>query len=560
MTHQTFAALTTISFLCGAAVAGEPRLSADRLFDPDHIVEVSIELPEDEWDKVRLQTRSIGRYLVKNPPDSPFRYQKANITIDGVRIEDVAIRKKGFLGSLDDNRPSLKVRFDKYVDQNPIAGLDRLTLNNNKQDISCLSQYLGYRFFNQTGTAACRSNLAKVTVNGRYLGIYSNVESIRQPMLERTFGDSSGALYEGTVVDFFPDFVNKFERKNKAAKTNLIQQITDALHADKVELEVLEQLIDIPAFINFWATESLTGFWDGYSNNQNNFFMYQNPSNGKLYFLPWGADALFQEGSPIPPYRVSPRHLHHQAMLCNELYRVPKYRSLYYSTLENLLKEHWNEDLLLAEVERMEARIEPLLRSDNNEFDKGIERLKRFIKQRRALLEREMKDGPVELKTRGRRPAYFAPNGEIRIEYQTQWYDRSPDDAESLGDVKITVDLDGENVEFSRIGAYSEHSKWPPLPPNVPKPPTVIFKGFRKSDDKEILIAVGLPIKEFVPRKKPASVNGMMFIGPIFRPGTETRMLSGEATFSSAAMKKKAAVAGKLKLITTEMRGGKPIE
>ena len=147
---NTLAALAMISFLCGSVAAGEPKLSAEQLFAPDHIVDVQIELAKDDWDKVRLQTRSISRYLVKNPPESPFRYQKANITVDGVRIENVAVRKKGFFGSLDNDRPSLKVRFDKYVDQSPIRGLDRLTLNNNKQDISCLSQYLSYRFFNQT--------------------------------------------------------------------------------------------------------------------------------------------------------------------------------------------------------------------------------------------------------------------------------------------------------------------------------------------------------------------------------------------------------------------------
>jgi len=36
--------------------------------------------------------------------------------VDGVRRERVAVRKKGFIGSLDDERPALKVRFDRYVE------------------------------------------------------------------------------------------------------------------------------------------------------------------------------------------------------------------------------------------------------------------------------------------------------------------------------------------------------------------------------------------------------------------------------------------------------------
>ena len=555
---------TAVVCLClvGFQVSPAPQitLTADELFATDHIVEVKIDVPIADWDELRLQTRSFTRNLSKTPPPSPFEYCKANITIDGVLIKDVAIRKKGFLGSLDDDRPSLKVRFDKYVDQQPIAGLDRLTLNNNKQDMSCLSQHLGYRFFNQTGTFASRCNFAKVTVNGEYLGVYSNVESIRKPMLQRGFDDDSGALFEGTVCDFFPGFEDKFEQKNKAAKTAQMKQITKILHASKLDVDALGKLIDIPAFVKFWATESLLGFWDGYSNNQNNFFMYQKPSNGKFYFLPWGADALFQEGMPIPPYQISPRFVHNKAILSNELYRVPEVQAMYHETINGLLANHWKEYELIAEVDRLVTELKPHLRPDNTQFEPAVDSFRRFIKERRRLLEKEMKSGPIELASRASWPIYFEPNGSIAIDYQTQWYDRVPADTETLGEVKISLKLDDELVKFKQIGAYSEHSKWPPLPPDVPKPPTVIFKGFRASDGKEILIAVGLPIEKFVPTKEPIALDGMMFIGPVFQPGTETRMLNGQATFESASMKDGSPVIGSLKLSTVVMRGGKPLD
>ena len=36
----------------------------------------------------------------------------------------------------------------------------------------------------------------------------------------------------------------------------------------------LDELVDLHEFVTFWAMESLIGFWDGYSGNQNNFFVY----------------------------------------------------------------------------------------------------------------------------------------------------------------------------------------------------------------------------------------------------------------------------------------------
>ena len=116
-----------------------------------------------------------------DPNAKPFSYVKANFTVNGQSIEGVGIRKKGFIGSLDDDFPSPKVRFGEFKGRNPFDGIDRLTLNNNKQDPSIVCQFLTYRLFNQVGVQAPRVGFARVTVNGTYLGVYSNVESVEKP-------------------------------------------------------------------------------------------------------------------------------------------------------------------------------------------------------------------------------------------------------------------------------------------------------------------------------------------------------------------------------------------
>ena len=177
----------------------------DEVYSPEHLLDIRLQIDPKDWDQLRYQTRSMIGALAKDRDwSSPFEYVPADVTIDGRLIQNVAIRKKGFLGSLDEDRPSLKIRFDKYQPQKPFGDLDRLTLNNNKQDPSRLSQYLSYRTFRQAGVACSRCNFARVSVNGKALGIYSNVEAVKPPMLTRLFGDGSGMLYEGTVVDFIP--------------------------------------------------------------------------------------------------------------------------------------------------------------------------------------------------------------------------------------------------------------------------------------------------------------------------------------------------------------------
>ena len=74
----------------------------------------------------------------------------------------------------------------------------------------------------------------------------------------------------------------------------------DVLHqpSENIEAEI-GKIVDLDSFYTFWAMEGLLGFWDGYSGNRNNFFIYLNPDTEKFHFIPWGADSLFEKYSGI---------------------------------------------------------------------------------------------------------------------------------------------------------------------------------------------------------------------------------------------------------------------
>lgn len=91
------------------------QLNADDLFKIDHVVRIEIQVAEDDWDQMRRQSRDFMKSLRQTtPPGKPFDYVKADVTIDGVEIKGVGIRKKGFFGSLDEKRPSIKIKFSEF--------------------------------------------------------------------------------------------------------------------------------------------------------------------------------------------------------------------------------------------------------------------------------------------------------------------------------------------------------------------------------------------------------------------------------------------------------------
>ena len=209
------------------------QLTLDDIFSTDHVLDVQITVSKKDWDTIRFQSRNIMTALQPQrqfePMDGPYTYVDAKVTIDGVEFPNVGLRKKGFIGSQSSTRPSLKIKLDHVDKKANIGGLDNLTFNNNQQDISHMSQFMSYAFFNAVGSPASRCALAKVTVNGTNLGIYSHVESVRKHLFKREFGSAKGTLYEGTVVDFFPDWEGSFENKfgkDKKAREKIVELIS----------------------------------------------------------------------------------------------------------------------------------------------------------------------------------------------------------------------------------------------------------------------------------------------------------------------------------------------
>ena len=85
----------------------------------------------------------------------------------------------------------------------------------------------------------------------------------------------------------------------------------------------------------FWAVESLIGFWDGYSNNQNNYWLYENRDNGKFYFMPWGADGAFMGvRGPFGFGQQGATSVYAESMLANRLYHDKGVADRYRQTMQ----------------------------------------------------------------------------------------------------------------------------------------------------------------------------------------------------------------------------------
>lgn len=545
----------------------EPKLDATIIFAPRHFVDVSITMKPADWSALCAQTRDFLGALGGIGDQKVFKYFPADITIDGRTIKNVGVRKKGFLGSLDNVRPSLKIKFDEFQDQDVAVGFDRLTLNNNKQDPSCLRQVLSYQFFNDTGTAAPRCNFAKVTVNGKPLGIYSNVESIGAEFLEEHFHDRKGALYEGTTTDFVGENVRRLEAKNKAARHDDVTRLAKLLEQETITLGELAPLLDVPAFVRFWATETLLGFWDGYTQNQNNYFVYRSSADNKMRFIPWGMDASYSASIPLPNLKTANKSVYANSILANRLYRLPEVQTLYRETMQRLLAEHWKEDVLTARIDELAELVRQQLPAEDPAFGRRVTEIKQFVQDRRAMIEKELQAWPVEIKHGARRPITSQRIGAAVGTFATKWTERTPAAPADSGQAELKIELNGEQLEFTKLGVVSEPSQDKSnREADGRAPPTVAFHGVRKSDQKQWLLVISTTTDAFRPSTTPVPVGGIIIEGNplwffakmVLNPGNfnDLVLVSGTATFDEAARAPDAPVRGRVKLDIGRFQGG----
>lgn len=390
------------------------------LFEPNHLVEVEIEMDPHDWDTIRTQGRNLTDVMTGCPKDFEYTEKIATVTVDGEAFENVAIRSKGFLGSLSRARPSLKLNFQRHQEGRTAWGMKRLTLNNDKQDSSHTHQCMAYQLFRDAGGIAPRCNLAHVTVNGSDLGIYSNVESIKKPFLARHFDDDDGNLYEGQGADFRPNMVGNFELKTNEKENDRsdLDKVAEAMEVDDDALfESLDQVVDMDAFLTHWSMEVVTGHWDSYSGNQNNFYIYHDPTSDKFYFIPWGADGAFSvDHSFLPP--DIPASVYAWSWPTYRLYGNPDARARYHKRLTELLEENWDEESLLAEVDRIgELTSAP---------EVSLESQREFISNRKQMILDEIEgEAPVwsyqpKENTQG---SACLPTFNISGKFDTRWGD-----------------------------------------------------------------------------------------------------------------------------------------
>jgi spore coat protein H len=307
----------------------EPNYSV--VFPEDEVNTITLEISPEDWqtmlDDMTGQCGEFGGKTNRGAGGGDFDFDPvwvgANLIFDGREWTDIGVRFKGqstLLRTWQDGsyKLSFKLDFDHFEDENPdiknqrFYGFDELNLKNGYNDDSLLRDRVVPEIFNDAGVVAPATAFYRVYVDyGEgpvYFGMYTMIESVEDTLIETRFDDDSGNVYkpEGTGATFADGTFDTtcFEKKTNEKEGNWsdVEELYAVLNSDTRTTdpgawrEELEGVFDVDTFVRWLAVSTVIQNWDVYGNQCKNFYLYTDPADGTITWIPWDNNEALPTG------------------------------------------------------------------------------------------------------------------------------------------------------------------------------------------------------------------------------------------------------------------------
>ena len=375
---------------------------------------VSPVLPEPEGDdassstpsKLPLYELTIDHSKLRSMEMSAF----SNDTVPGTftcngEAYEVQVRYRGAWARTWPKKP-LKVFFAK---EKPFREQRCLNLNSGWHDPAMVREVLAYHVYEVAGAPGSRARMVRVHVNGRFRGVYVEVEQPDQAFL-RARHLKGAAVYKAVSRARQADerdlgneaaYAGHYEKQTKKSESyGDLQQFCRALAQAQEPVEFFERNVDLERYIDYLAATVLVQNWDGF--NKNHFLVHDNEGSGKWFVLPWDLDRTFGDHwnwsfaearlSPFLGVRTQPG-VTGWNRLQDRFFSHPTLRGRFLDRLSELLEKEFTParlfpvvDKLYAEVAADAALDRKRWPSQDNDVRAAIEQVKQYIEERRAFL------------------------------------------------------------------------------------------------------------------------------------------------------------------------------
>ncbi|MFK7958744.1 MAG: CotH kinase family protein [Lysobacterales bacterium] len=392
----------------------------EEVFNDTQVKRLDFVVTEERWQSMladmtatygEFGTRTGGNGLIDTDEDPIF--VPAEVFYQGTQWYRVGIRFKGnstLQGSWESGilKLSFKLDFDEFEDDYPqidnqrFYGFKKFSLKNNFDDESIMREKVAADVFRDAGVPVSHTGFYTLYVdhgNGpEYFGLYTLVEEVDGPVLDTQFSSDDGNLYkpeEGSA-----NFVEgTFNTENFEKKTNEddedwsdVMAMFGALHDDSATTNPiawrtnLEAVFDVDGFLKYLAVNEIIQNWDTYGLMPHNYYLYNNPDNGLLTWIPWDNNESLQTGRRGGALSLDFSNLNAAEWpLIARIYADDVYRQTYNSYLTEVMSSAFETSKMQLTYDTYAALIAPYATSElpgfsflegDNDFNNAVEQLK----------------------------------------------------------------------------------------------------------------------------------------------------------------------------------------
>lgn len=344
------------------------------VFKQNEVLRFDIKISSDDWSTMQADLAANLSSSSGRPGGAPttldsdydpvwvpcsFNYNDTEWYHVGIRYKGNSSLQSAYQSG--NKKLSLKIDFDEFEKDYPTMndqrfyGFRQLNLNNNYDDASLMREKVGADLFRQFGLVSAQTAFCVVYLdNGtgpQYYGVYAIVEEVDDTVLDDQFADGSGNLYkpDGDAATFAN---GTYDTDEFYLKTNLetadytdVKSLYDVVNSSVRTSDIdtwktnLEAVFDVDTYMKWLAANTVIQNWDTYGKMSHNYYLYNNPENNLLTWIPWDNNEALQAGKLGSALSLSLSEVSSSWPLIKYLIGVDEYKQSYESYLQEFVDE-----------------------------------------------------------------------------------------------------------------------------------------------------------------------------------------------------------------------------
>jgi hypothetical protein len=304
----------------------------------------------------------------------------ATLTMGNLVLDSVAVRFKGnstFYVAATNNIEKVPYNIDMndYVSGQKLLGYKKLKLANALFDPTFVKEMTGYRLY-QNYLPSPQANLMKLNVQGNYMGLYVNTESIGSDFLKKHFGEKDGTLFKcdpsaqyGSGAPFLGSnllwygadttlYAGRYQLKSDSLSDWFeLLELIDVLNNDPANIDTI---LNVDRVLWYFALNQVLANTDTYNYLVlHNYYLYRT-EDGLFQIIPWDLSETFIGamldwlGDPNILYQMSPylgySPLQTEMPLVYRLLDNPTWHKQYTAHLRTIIDEQLTDTTVILNM------------------------------------------------------------------------------------------------------------------------------------------------------------------------------------------------------------------